>query len=175
LKTDDVTGKKSWVCIGTIVGAFGVRGGVKVRPYTQSDDLFASGESVLISQAGTEDRTLRIVSSQAYKNIIRLWMEGVCDRDQAEALRGFEIYIPRSRLPETEPGTWYWHDLIGLEVYTIDGARIGRVDAMIETGANDVIVIRDTGSEILLPAIAKVVRDIDIDAGIMYVEVPEGL
>lgn len=163
------------VCIGKIVGAFGVKGGVKIRPYTQSDDLFVSGESFTIMHPGMDARELRITRAQGYKNIVRLWMEGVDDREGADALRGSEIYIPRSRLPEADPDTWYWHDLVGLDVYTLTGERIGQVDSIIETGANDVFVVKGEGRETLVPAIPPVVLEIDTDAGIIRVDLPEGL
>jgi len=164
-----------FVCIGKVVGAFGLRGGLKVHPYTQSAELFESGASLTIKRFGTDERKFCVTRAQGYKNIVRLWMEGVDDREGAEALSGAKIYIPRSCLPETDPDTWYWCDLIGLDVYTTAGGRIGHVDSIIETGANDVLVVMDEGRETLVPAIPSVVMEIDADAGIIRVDLPEGL
>ena len=103
----------------------------------------------------------------------------VDDRDMAEGLVGSSIYVHRSCLPDLEEDTYYWHELIGLDVYDTAGAFMGRLDQVIPTPANDVYVVNGEVDghprEVLIPAIAKVVRDIDLERGTMVVDPPEGL
>jgi len=98
-------------------------------------------------------------------------LAGCDDRDAAEALVGAQIRVPRSALPETsQPGEHYWADLIGLRVETLEGAVLGRVDHLFETGSNDVIVVHGD-RERLIPYIwGQVVHRVDLDAGLMRVD-----
>ena len=100
-------------------------------------------------------------------------------RDQAESLVGCELWIPRSSLPPLDEDTHYWVDLIGLSVFTADGEYLGRISDIIATGANDVYVVKTPEGypveEILLPAIASVILEVDQQDQKMIVELPEGL
>ncbi|MFW5855286.1 MAG: ribosome maturation factor RimM, partial [Thermodesulfobacteriota bacterium] len=86
-----------------------------------------------------------------------------------------DLYIERSALPEPEEGAWYRKDLIGLDVIGIDGVHIGRIEHIFETGSNDVLVVENQGTELLVPVIKSVVIDVDLAAGRMTVDLPEGL
>ena len=102
-------------------------------------------------------------------------MKGIDSSDQAKNLVGAELIIEKAALPELEAGVYYWYDLIGLDVFTTENRYLGRLASIIETGANDVYVVKDDVREILIPALQSVVQSIDIDANIMRVELPDGL
>ena len=102
-------------------------------------------------------------------------LAGVTTRSQAEALVGAEVVVARRELPPLAPGTHYWTDLIGLAVHDADKGCIGRVVSIIPTGGSDVYVVRDGQRETLIPAVASMVLEIDLETKIMRVDLPEGL
>lgn len=98
------------------------------------------------------------------------------ERGAAERHRGLELFVPGSDLPRLAAGTYYHWEIVGLEVVTDEGESLGRVTEILKTGANDVYVVQTPGSpEILIPAIEPVVREIDLEAGIMRVHLLAGL
>ena len=161
--------------IGKIVGAHGLEGTNKIQSYAESLEIFKSGGTLLVrSPEGSENR-YEIDWIKSHSRGALLTLKGVTDRDQAKSLIGSELYIAKAELPELEAGTYYWFDLIGVNVYTSDDRYLGRLDSIIETGANDVYVVKDGDKEILVPAIESVVQSIDIESKIMRVELPDGL
>lgn len=161
--------------IGKIVSLHGIRGELRVYPYVDQKSHLCPKARVILKFSGEKYCPYTIETAHAYKNIVRIRFQDVCDRNSAEALVGSGIYMPRADLPPAEPDTWYWCDLIGLAVYDIQGVYLGRVDAMIETGSNDVFVVRSKDDEILIPAIGQVVSEIDLKEGKIVVDLPEGL
>jgi 16S rRNA processing protein RimM len=101
--------------------------------------------------------------------------KGVTDRNQAQALIGGELFIPETELPELDEDTYYWFELIGLEVYTSQEEYLGRITSIFPTGSNDVYVVEDRQNEVLVPALESVVIDIDLENKRMRVDLPEGL
>ena len=165
--------------IGTIIGAHGVGGAVKVYSYAESPDLFkTSGELTLIDQAGNL-QLCQVLRASAHKHIVRLTLAGVATREQAEAIAKRAICIEKRKLPPLEPDTHYWIDLIGMSVYSLTGEYLGRIEEIIPTGANDVYVVKTPAGhpakEILIPAIASVIQEVDVQNRCMRVALPEGL
>jgi 16S rRNA processing protein RimM len=164
------------ILIGKVVGPHGLRGAVKIYSYAESEDLYAQQERLILIGADGVRNSYDIVGIKAHRQNIRLTFKNVDSREQAEALKGCEVYIPKTGLPPLEEGTYYWIDLIGLKVYTVTEEYLGRIAEIIPTGANDVYVVkREDGAEILLPAIASVVMTIDLQKGLVQVTLPEGL
>lgn len=166
--------------IGKVTGAHGVRGAVRVYSYAESPDCFASGNVVvLILKNDTVRRHHRIVHASPYKSVVRLTLEGVTTRDQAEALTGSAVYMFKEDLPPLEDDVFYWADLLGMDVYTETDIHLGRIKEIIQTGANDVYVIEPLADrkakEILIPAIASVVLSIEVENKRMRVALPDGL
>lgn len=165
--------------IGKIVGAHGIRGAVKVRSFSDSTDCYNKRSDLMIFNADGRRLDHRIEWARPYKNGMRLGIEDITTRNQAEALVGCGIYIARTCLPSLDPDTNYWIDLIGMAVYTTDDEYIGCICDIIVTGANDVYVVKTpegyVTDEILLPAIASVVIEVDVPGKRMRVNVPEGL
>jgi 16S rRNA processing protein RimM len=157
------------------VGAHGLKGTSKIKSYAESLEIFKSGAVLLVSSPDGRKNRYEIDWIKSHSRGALLTFKEITGRDQAKSLIGSEIYIEKAELPELEAGTYYWFDLIGVNVYTSDDRYIGRIDSIIETGANDVYVVKAADKEILVPALESVVRSIDIESKIMRVELPEGL
>jgi 16S rRNA processing protein RimM len=167
--------KKDLVLIGKIVGTHGLKGTSKIQSYAESLEIFKSGAALLvISPDGSENR-YEIDWIKPHSRGALLALKQITGCDQAKSLIGSELFIGKAELPKLETGAYYWFDLIGVNVYTSDDRCIGRIDSIIETGANDVYVVKNADKEILVPALESVVRSIDIESKIMRVELPEGL
>lgn len=157
------------------MAAHGIRGEVKVYSSVDQKTHLSAGRQVLLEPPGKEASCYNICSARPVKKTLCIGFEGVSDRNAAEALIGSSLFMQRRDLPAPEPDEWYWCDLIGLEVYDSKEGFIGRVDSMIETGANDVFVVKNKGAERLVPVIEPVVESIDPQAGQILVKLPEGL
>ena len=165
--------------LGKIIGAHGIRGALKVYSYAETADGWSAHSDLIIQAPGGERTSYAVIQCQPYKQVVRVTLKEVTTRSEAEALAGYDILVPRSSLPPLDEDTYYWHDLIGMAVYTTEDHHLGIIDHIIPTGANDVYVIKpaegDPAGEILIPAIASVVIDVDTETGRMVVTLPEGL
>lgn len=160
------------VCLGAITGPHGVRGLVKVKTFTEvPEDVAAYGP--VEDEAGRRRFTLKITGSAKGQVIVAV--DGVGDRDAAEALKGERLYVDRSALPDPDDGTFYHADLIGMDVVGRDGVVLGSVTALYDFGAGDVLEFRGAdGKARMLPFTEAVVPEVDLDARRMVVEPPEG-
>ena len=151
------------------VGApFGIKGWLKLQIFTQTpDSLNAYASWLLKGQNGWEEFELEDFSVNAKGVIAKL--KGCDDRTAAEKLVKREIGIPREALDETGDGEIFWFDLIGCEVVNIAGDKLGKVETLMETGANDVLVVKLGTAETLIPFIEDVVVKVDRDAKVVTV------
>jgi 16S rRNA processing protein RimM len=150
------------VVLGRISGLFGVRGWVKVFSYTEPREALLQYKGLLLGRNG-EWQSIKVAEGQRHGKTVILHLEGFDDRDQAAALIGTEIGAMRSDLPEPEDGHYYWLDLIGLKVVHRDGTELGTIKDMLETGANDVMVVEGE-QERLIPFIkGKIVINVDLN------------
>jgi 16S rRNA processing protein RimM len=163
------------VLIGKIVGVHGIKGTNKMRSYAESLTLFTPGRSILVCQSDGRGNLHEIKWVKPHAGKALIAFKDINDRNQAEALVGAELFIPKAVLPALEEGTHYWFDLIGLEVYTTEEKYLGRIESIIETGSNDVYVVQDKKTEVLIPALESVVMEIDLNRKRMQVDLPEGL
>ncbi len=162
--------------IGIVIGAHGIKGTCKIRSFAESLSLFTPGMELLApSKSGGPDQQLEIDWVKPHTRIVLASFREISDRTQAEALIGSELYIPKEMLPDLDEDTHYWSDLIGMDVFTIDREYLGRLESIIETGSNDVYVVKHDQKEVLIPALGSVVVDIDVDHNRMEVDLPEGL
>ncbi len=104
-----------------------------------------------------------------------LWFTGFRDRGQAQRLTGLWLCVPQSEVPSAQEGEYFHYQLIGLKVRTVEGEDLGELAEILETGSNDVYVVTGLDGEVLVPALSRVVLEIDIAAGLMVVDLPEGL
>ena len=161
--------------IGEIVGIHGIKGTNKLRSYAESLSMFSPGSSILVRDRRGREASYEIRWVKPHTGTPLILFKGIANRDQAKELIGAELFIPQSDLPELDEDTYYWHDLIGIEVYTTTGEFLGRIESIIETGSNDVYVVKENEKEVLIPALETVVLDIDLAQKRMKVELPEGL
>jgi 16S rRNA processing protein RimM len=158
------------VSVGRIVAAHGLRGELKVEPLTDFPERFQRGVVLWL-----EGRPRSIEGARWQKDAVLLKLAGIDTREQAERLRGKELLLPEpGPLPAGE-GVYYQHDVIGLRVETVKGEALGSVADILSTGANDVYVVRGERGELLLPAVEDVVREVDLVAGRLVVDLLEGL
>lgn len=167
--------KTDFIPIGKITGAHGIRGVVRVWSYAESLDFFEPGSSFFLRNAEGVEKTCEIEWVKPFKKGALFSLKGIADRDTADSLAGFEFFIEKSELPELDEGTYYWTDLIGLSVLTVNEEYIGCIDSIIQTGSNDVYVVKDKDSETLIPAIESVIVEIDLSSRTMRVDLPRGL
>ena len=167
--------KDDLVLIGKIVGVHGIKGANRLRSYAQSLSLFQPGRSILLHDSGGQEKSLEIKWVKPHTGTALISFAGVDDRSRAEALVGAELFIFKHELPDPEEDAHYWFDLIGLEVYTTENEYLGRLESIIETGSNDVYVVKDDKKEVLIPALASVILAIDVRKKRMQVDLPEGL
>jgi 16S rRNA processing protein RimM len=158
------------ICVARIGAAHGVRGAVKLWTFTE-DPLAVLHYGPLASRDGA--RTLVVTHAREAKDHLVATLEGVTTRDDAEKLNGVELYIARDKLPATDDDEYYHADLIGLSAETTAGEAIGRVSAIHNFGAGDVIEIAPPhGPTLLLPFSNAVVPTVDIAGGRVVIELP---
>lgn len=157
--------------VGRVLRAWGIRGDVKIAPFTDRPEDFQSYRSVFV---GSQQQRYEVKSFRPYQGNWLLHLTGVESRNAAEALHGQEILIEAAQRPRQE-GEFYAREVIGLKVRTLAGEELGEVVEILVTGANDVYVVKGNRGEILLPARVEVIKGIDLEAGTMTVELLPGL
>ena len=154
--------------MGRIAAPHGVKGWVKVQPLTAETRSLLDYRTWWIGdEGGWQEHALLSGRAQGHTLLARI--EGCDDRETAALLRGRAVAVPRGALPATLAQEYYWADLIGLRVVNAVEQEFGRVTAVVQTGANDVLVVED-GRERLIPFIAPVIREVDTVAGVIRVE-----
>lgn len=142
--------------------------------FGEAESIMAPG-SVLKGRRHGAEMTLEIEQSRRHKSAWLVFFKDVRGRDAAEMLRGTALFVDSSVLPPMEDGAYYHFELEGLEVVTESGDRLGRVDEVLETGANDVLSVRGARGEILIPVIDSVVQEIDREGGRIVITPLPGL
>lgn len=157
------------ILLGRILGAFGVRGEVKIDSFTDPPRALLKYQPWVLSHRNAEREIHSASGRETPKGLIAL-LPGIEDRDAAEALRGAELWVPRSRLPAPKPGEHYWVDLEGLTVFNREGVEFGTVSHLFDTGANDVLVVAGDRERLIPYVPGQFVLDVDFDAGRITVD-----
>lgn len=164
------------VCVGVIAGVHGVRGLVKVKPFTADPE----GVTAYGPVTDDRDRPVRLDLQSMLKGQWLARIDGIGDRTAAQALTGTRLYVDRSRLPEPEEEEYYHADLLGLMAVTPDGKALGRVGAVHDFGAGDVLeivpdaAVAEAGADtMLVPFTRAAVPSVDVAAGRVVVDVPD--
>ncbi len=158
------------ICVARIGAAHGVRGAVKLWTFTE-DPMAVKHYGPLMTRDGT--RQFEVTHAREAKDHLVATLKGIATREEAERLNGVELYIARDQLPETEEGEYYHTDLIGLAAVTAADVPIGRVIAIHNFGAGDIIEIAPPqGSTLLLPFTNAVVPTVDLAGGRVVIELP---
>lgn len=159
------------ICVAKIGAAHGVRGEVKLWPFTE-DPLAVTRYGPLTTKDGA--RAFEVIRAREAKGFLVASFKGVASRNDAEALNGLELYVPRERLPAPEDDEYYHADLIGLAAVTVSGEPLGRVVAIHNFGAGDIVEIAPPqGPTVMLPFSNAVVPTVDIAGGRIVVAPPD--
>ena len=166
--------KADLICVGAIGGAFGVHGEVRLKSFTSEPEAIAEYAPVF-----TEDgsRAFDVVLTGRVKNGLSARMPGIVTKEDADALKGTNLFVPRDRLPSLPDDEFYHADLVGLSVYDTGGALLGEVRSVQNHGASDLLEIDGPGlkTTALLPFTRTAVPTVDLVAGKIIADPPEGL
>jgi 16S rRNA processing protein RimM len=158
------------VVMGHVGAPFGVKGWVKVHPYTDTiESLLDYPNWWLGQEARHEWRQVEVSEADFHGKVLVARLEGSDNREAAARHRGMQVAVRRDDLPESEAGEFYWVDLVGLTVINLDGVDLGAVSGLIETGANQVLQVKGE-RERLIPFVGPVVREVDLAAGHIRVD-----
>ncbi len=155
--------------MGRIAAPFGVKGWLRITTYTEMPANLLEYTPWFLDNRGEWSEAQPLDGKPHGKGLV-VRLEGCTDRDAAAALTGTDIAVHRSQLPSAAADEYYWNDLIGLQVVTTDDRPLGRVDHLLETGANDVLVIRGERERLVPFVRGEVVRSVDLDAGMIRVD-----
>jgi 16S rRNA processing protein RimM len=169
-----VTRRDNRVVLGVITGPHGIRGEVKLKSFTADPKAIATYGAVGLGDTG---RSARVKSLKPQGGALIAALEGITDRNAAEALKGVELHVPRSALPAAAADELYQADLIGLPVFLASGEAVGHVVSIPNYGAGDLLEIAMPGRRqtVLVPLVDSMVPAIDTEAGRIVIDPPEGL
>ena len=161
--------------IGQIVNTFGIKGMVKIKPFTDDIRRFDDLKKVYIENNKSR-KEYEIEEVKYHKEMVLIKFKGVETVEQAELLRNYYLKVKREDEPELDDGTFYIVDLLGLEVYSDEGNLLGKLEDIYNTGSNDIYVVKnELGKQLLLPAISDVIKDINLDEKRIVVHILNGL
>jgi len=160
---------EQYISVGKISGIFGIKGWVKVFSFTDPRENILTYSPWLLKK-GDQTKTVNVADGQLQGKTIVVQLAGLNDRDHAAELMGWDIFITREQLPKAAKGEYYWSELIGLNVETIQGVQLGVVDSLLETGANDVIIVQGERERVIPFLQGQTIISVDLDAGRMIVD-----
>lgn len=161
--------------IGQIVNTFGIKGMVKVKPFTDDIRRFDELKTVYVEKNSSKTE-YEIEEVKYHKDMVLIKFKGIDKVEQAEMLRNSYLTVSRNSVEKLEEGRYYIVDLLGLEVYTDEQILLGTLEDIFNTGSNDIYVVKDNqGKQILLPAIQDVIKKIDIENKKIIVHLLPGL
>ena len=165
--------------IGVITGTHGVRGLVKVQPVTDDVQRFLELDEVDLVREGEEPQRMKVSSARLHKQHVLIGFEGYEDINLVEPMKGAALYVDRAQAVPLQENEYYFADLIGMRVMKTTEASpelLGELVEVMETGANDVFVVkREDGRELLIPSIRDCIRDVDVENGQMLVTLLPGM
>ncbi len=167
-----------FLLLGRILRPHGIRGELRMEVLTAYPENIVPGREVFVGPDQDKPATATaytIERARVHQGIIILQFEELADRNEAELLRNLYVMVTLDDAVPLEPGEVYIYQLIGLDVYTDEDEHLGKITDIIETGANDVFVVRGPRGEVLLPDIDECILDVDLDAGSMTVHILAGL
>lgn len=166
---------QAYLEVGQIVNTFGIKGFVKVKPFTDENSRFEELKNVYIVMKN-QMKEVEIEEVGYQKDMVLLKLKGIDNLTEAEKYKGLFLKIDRKNAKKLPKDTYFIADLLGLEVYTDEGELLGRVDDIFNSGANDVYVVKDDlGKQILLPGIKDVLKEIDLEKEKIIVHLIKGL
>ncbi len=164
---------QGFLAVARVLSPHGVRGEVRCQLLTDFPERFARTRELFIDLG---NRRLSVERSRLQRGNVILKLVGFESRSDAGTLAGKELLVPESEAVRLPSDTYFWHQIVGLKVETLAGESLGRVAEILRTGANDVYVVRgEQQREVLIPAVDDVVREIDLERGVVVIDPIEGL
>ena len=163
------------ILLGRITGAHGIRGQLKVFPYSGEPDGVRASRTLFIRGAGERWDAYPVAAVAGHGKKLLVKLQQFDTVDQVQHLLGSEVYALRDELPPLDEGEYYWQDLLGMRVVTDGGESLGTITDIFSTGSNDVYTVQGEKKEYLIPAIADVVVDVDLKHRVMTISPLEGL
>ncbi len=170
-----VSVKENTAVMGKITSVYGVKGWVKVVSYAQEKENICKYKNWILDNSGKK-HTVKVLNCKSHGTGLVALLDGCNDREVAKQYCGSLVTIPQSELPDLGDGEFYWHQLEGMKVVTSDSVLLGKVSHLIETGSNDVLIVKKCkesldGKERLIPYLpGQVVKSVDLDKGIIEVD-----
>ncbi len=161
--------------LGVVTGTHGLRGDLKVKPLSDGSDSLPSAERVFLRLPGKTPVEYRPTRVAPHKGVFLLRLAGHDRIEAVEPLVGAEVLIPLAELPELDEREYYWFELEGLQVIDRTHGVLGQLEDLFTTAAHDIYVVRGPRGEVLIPAVDQFIGRIDLEAGTMEVDLPEGL
>ncbi len=159
------------VIMGRIVGAQGILGWVKIQTFTEYLDGLLDYDAWYLGNDKQPWRKVEVLEANVHGKVLVARLPGILDRTTAEQCKGLLVAVHRDSLPKQAPDEYYWSDLIGMTVVNLSGDQLGTVGTLLETGANDVLSVRDAlGKEILIPFLAKVIQQVSLEEKVIRVD-----
>lgn len=167
---------ESLVAVGRVTRSHGIRGELRVLPYSDSVESLCGYDRLYFRTPDADDQIIEIISARPHKkNIVLLKLTGFHTRDSAETLVGAEVCVQQSWMPALDEDEYYWSDLIGMEVKDEQGSFLGKVKQIMTTASDDLLVIDHLNQEILIPFRQEIVTNVDIESGVIHLDLPPGL
>lgn len=168
IKSSQSEAKKGRITIGRVGAPHGIKGEVRIIPLTDFIERFEGMTEVMVG-----DELLSIDSVRFHNARILMRFNDYASRERAGLLTGKLLTVKKEDAAPLKAGEFYTFDIIGLEVFSVDGKRLGRVENVLRTGSNDVYEARGEEKSVLIPALKSVVKEIDLEGGRMVVDLPE--
>ena len=167
---------EGFVPVGGVARPHGIRGEFCIKSYADSPLLFGRVAALYLQDGNRTPKPYDVRAWREHKGLVLLTLDGIDDRDQAEALRGFTVLVREDDLPDLEEGEHYLYQMMGCRVVLEDSTEVGVLEQFFETGEQDTWVIAaPDNKEILLPAVPEFVLDVDLDNEVITIDPPEGL
>jgi 16S rRNA processing protein RimM len=161
-----------WIAVGRILGTFGPRGELRVQPLSRFPQRFRELRQVYVGEA---HQPAAVLHRRQHGPGLVLRLDVTRTREEARALLGQYLYVPEAEAVTLPKGEYFVHQIVGLAVVTTDGETLGTVSDVLETGSNDVYVVKGPRGEIMLPAIKDVIKQVDLAAGTLLVQLLPGI
>lgn len=158
------------IVMGKVVAAQGLLGWVKIQTFTEYIDSLADYKSWYLGRDSRTWKQVEVAECKPHSKVLLARLEGMTDRNAAEQCKGLLIAIPRSQLPKTSEDEYYWSDLIGMRVINLQDEELGKVDHLLDMGANDIMSVHNENGAILIPFLKHVVQNVSLEDKVIRVD-----
>ena len=163
------------ITIGKVLKPWGVKGEMKIEPQTDFPERFKKLDRVVLVSPAGKEMTERVTAVRYVNNEPFVTLSGYDSPEKAKALNGWFIKIPQEQTVVLPEGSYYWFELIGMDVFSEEGEKLGTISDIFETGSNDVYVVKRGRKEVYIPATREVIRQVDKEAKRMVIRLIDGL